>query len=215
MVDRATLKQALATIKQRADYEYFFSRLSSPEWLTPLFEEGLFSKPPGPIAEGEYIRFPFWPESSFLVRVANKAPTVAARVLLAVPETANVRIHQDLMDVALQIDADSAAKWSVREAKWIADQRRLFFVLPEKTAKLIAKLADAGQTNAALALTRALFGVLPDERQSNGEKATEFSLPPNPTGRCDPWQYSEALKIVLPSLARRAGLPALEVFAAL
>src|SRR2546421_9483989 len=131
MVDRATLKQALATIKQRADYEYFFSRLSSPEWLTPLFEEGLFSKPPGPIAEGEYIRFPFWPESSFLVRVANKAPTVAARVLLAVPQTAQLRLPPDFMDGALPIDADSSAKWSGREGERIADQRRLLFRPPQ------------------------------------------------------------------------------------
>src|SRR5438128_2505162 len=107
MVDRAAVKQALATIKQRADYEYFFSRLSSTEWVAPLFEEGLFSKPPAAIAEGDYVRFPFWPESSFLARVANKAPTVAARVLLAIPETDNVRIHQDLVEIALQIGADA------------------------------------------------------------------------------------------------------------
>ncbi len=215
MVSRAAVKQALATIKQRADYEYFFSRLSSPEWLTPLLEEGLFRKPPAAIAEGDYVRFPFWPESSFLARVANKAPEEAARVLSVIPETDNVRIHQDLVDIALQIDADAAARWSIREAKWIAGQRRLHFVLPEKVAKLIAKLAEARLTDAALGLARALFGVLPDQRQDDVEKASEFRLPPNPTARCDAWQYSEALKIVAPSLARTVGLPALDVFAAL
>ena len=46
MPDLATLRRALGLIKRRADYEYFFSRLATPDWIGPLAEEGLFDHVP-------------------------------------------------------------------------------------------------------------------------------------------------------------------------
>src|SRR5712691_7810091 len=117
MPDRTALRKALAAVKQRADYEYFFSKISSPDWLQPLLEEGLFKKPPSPIREGNYVRFPLWPESAYLARVAGENPDLAARVLFAIPETDNVRVHEDLVEVALKIGSRDAAKWAREEAK--------------------------------------------------------------------------------------------------
>ena len=38
---REDVKKAKAAMKTAADYEYFFDRISSPEWIQPLLDDGL------------------------------------------------------------------------------------------------------------------------------------------------------------------------------
>src|SRR2546426_140950 len=216
MPDRTALKEALGLIKTRADYEYFFSQLESPRWLEALVQEGLFTKPPEPIREGNYIRFPAWPESAFLARVADRVPDVAVRALEQVPPTNNVRVHEDLLEVALKISTSAAGAWAIREAKWIEHQEHLLFGLPEKIAQLIVRLVRAGEGRGALALSVALFSPLPDPFAKSAEiKPEELRLPPNPVGRCDTWDYQEALKLVVVPLGQHAGTNALAAFSRL
>ena len=49
MVRPEFVKKALDEIRKRtANYEYFFNHLKSPDWIEPLFNEGLFQHPPEP-----------------------------------------------------------------------------------------------------------------------------------------------------------------------
>ena len=67
-----TVSKALEQIgKSAANYQYFFDKLSSPEWLAPLAEKGRFKQPPEkqPVEGG--VRFPGWPESQYLVRMVK------------------------------------------------------------------------------------------------------------------------------------------------
>jgi hypothetical protein len=65
------VERALAAIKGYAQYEYFFENLDSPAWLEPLAAKGMF-KHPQPVEKVDpYIRFPFWPESRYLVRMSK------------------------------------------------------------------------------------------------------------------------------------------------
>ena len=114
MPDRDDLKKALGLMKTRADYEYFFSQLRSASWLPVIVEEGLLKNPPNPIREGDNIRFPAWPESTFLARVAGDLPKVAAAALRQMPDTDNVRVHEDLLATALKLEPSDAAKWAKR-----------------------------------------------------------------------------------------------------
>ncbi len=66
-------KAKVAMAKRRADYEYFFNQLKSPKWIPALLEEGFLTDPPKPVREGNFIRFPFWPESQYLARMAASA----------------------------------------------------------------------------------------------------------------------------------------------
>ena len=73
MLERATVGRAIQEIqKGYAQYQYFFDRLNSPAWLEPLRDQHLFQQPPDPVRDGQYVRFPFWPESRYLVRMAKR-----------------------------------------------------------------------------------------------------------------------------------------------
>jgi hypothetical protein len=195
-----------------ADYIYFFSKLASPGWIEPLLEEGRFASPPPAVREGDSIRFPGWPESEYLSRVAAKAPDMAARVLAEVPDTDNQRVHIDLVDVALQLSARDAAAWARRESDWVDRQQWLALLLPEKLGQLAAQLASSGELETALQLCRALFRALPDPRWSTEEGGKRPFFHPQPRGLMDGWEYRAAIDTVVPALAEHGGTEALQLF---
>jgi hypothetical protein len=48
------VKEAVEYIRVRtANYEYFFERLDSIDWIGPLREYGFFKQPPAPTREGD------------------------------------------------------------------------------------------------------------------------------------------------------------------
>src|SRR5438093_6842178 len=104
-------KAKLAMAKRRADYEYFFNQLQSPAWIRPLLEEGFLKQPPAPelVDGGRYIRFPFWPESQYLVRMAAKAPELVITTVQSI-ETDNPRVQEDIVNIALQVPARLGTK---------------------------------------------------------------------------------------------------------
>src|SRR5262245_10781518 len=110
MPDREHVQRALRAIKRAADLQLFFEKLNSPDWITPLEEEGLFREPWPAESDGKYVSFPFWPQSKYLVRMAPKAPQLVLNVIERIPATDNVRIHEDYADCALAMPAAVAAK---------------------------------------------------------------------------------------------------------
>src|SRR2546428_13691841 len=94
VVKPEVVKKAIDSIKRVAGYEYFFSKLKSPDWIIPLWQEGMFRDPNRPVVEGKYISFPFWPESQYLVRMARldslEVKRTVYQVALQIPETDNV-----------------------------------------------------------------------------------------------------------------------------
>src|SRR6266849_3483168 len=94
--------------------DYFFGKVEVGGWLEILASEGFFQRPPAPVREEEKggIRFPPWPESRYLVRMAAK-PELQSRVVeiaVAIPETVNINVHDDLIGIALAVPAALGAK---------------------------------------------------------------------------------------------------------
>ena len=116
MLSPDLVHKALELAKKRVvDYEFFFDHLKTPAWIEPLWQEDMFCYPPKAVREGNYIRFPPWPESRYLARMANQASALVLKVLLKVPETDNVRVHEDMTDAALAMPPELAAKWVKKE----------------------------------------------------------------------------------------------------
>ena len=89
------IARALAEIgKSAANCDYFLQRLSSPEWIHPLREHGLFDDPPGPRHDTQGIWVPSWLPSQYLARVAGRAPEEVVDLVLSI-RTDNERIHED------------------------------------------------------------------------------------------------------------------------
>jgi hypothetical protein len=207
MPNPETIKKALEAIKRRADYEYFFSKLKSPTWLKPLWDAGFFRKAPSPVRDGKYISFPFWPESQYLARIAASEPELVLKIALEIPPTENSRVHEDLIDAALQMPAAKSAQLAQRIETWAEVSN--FSFLSEKLGSFISHLARGGQGSAALELARTVLAVIPGEEVEATLPGGTSKWRRDPQGRFDSWYYEEILKKNVPDLVTACGEKAL------
>jgi hypothetical protein len=155
---------AIARMGHGEFHRYFFEKLVSPEWIRPLREKKFFSSPPAPVrdeAEGT-IGFTVWPESRYLLRMAQLDPDTVTEVVLKIPETENLRVHDDLSDIAVALPGPLAARLVPQGKGWIRARYGILF--PLKIGTLITKLTEEGESAAALDLAGALLEVLPDPK---------------------------------------------------
>lgn len=74
MISDDLLNKTLEHINQTpVAYNYFFQKIDSPAWLQPLKEKGFFKNPTPAIRKDGFIQFPIWPESTYLLKIAEKA----------------------------------------------------------------------------------------------------------------------------------------------
>ena len=108
MADKAA--EVIALIRNsEINYEHFFDNLDDPGWIPFLAEHGFFTNPTPPVRQEGWIRFRFWPESRYLVRVAAQAPDAVFKVALRIGKTDNVRVHEDVLRIAAQVQARGQA----------------------------------------------------------------------------------------------------------
>lgn len=189
---------------------HFFDNLQNPAWIEPLSRAGLFDSPPGPIvdlAEGT-VGSPPWPQSKYLARMAAFSPEEVHAAAMSVPDSDNVQIHEDLADVALALPPELGAQFVPKARRWL--QSPYLLHLPEKLGKLVVRLADAGQTEAAVDLAEALFELRPQDPAAVKQPVW---LAPEPRGRFGKYAYEQILAEQVPALARKAPLPTLELLA--
>ena len=195
-------------------HEYFFGKVEAPGWLELLAAEGFFSRPPDPVRDEEkgVTRFPPWPESRYLARMAAK-PELQRRVVeiaLTIPDTQNINVHEDLVRLALAVPAPLAALLMPKVRQWIESPYQLRLL--HRMGDLVAHLAAGGEIDAALELAATFLTILPDpdvKERSAGEQT--WRLPPHPRTAHDEWLVGEFLKDVLPSLVDVAGVRALTI----
>jgi len=206
------IDKAIRAMKRAAEYEYFFDRLTSPEWIEPLFEAGMFAEPTPPIPEGQFMRFPFWPQSRYLARMSPLMPETVLRVILAIPETDNVRVHEDFLDAALAMPPALASKIVPKAIRWLESRYQL--LLPQKLGDLIGQLARGGEAGIALSLARVLFQpVAEGEVETITVEGETHELSREPKARFDLHYYEELLKKRVPDLVAAAGEDAVRLFA--
>jgi len=198
-------------LKEEPFEKYFLEKLQDVEWLRPLTERGFFAKPPKPEKDESKgtIGFPPWPESRYLARMASVNPEMVFKVIIQIPDTENASVNEDLVDAALAMPPDLAAKLVEKAKAWARSSYQLF--LPEKLGNLVAHLARGGETDVALDLARVLLEVLPDQkRQKKTIDDDTYGLPPEATARFDQWDYEETLKKHIPELVKAAGIRAFD-----
>jgi len=200
MPDRTHVQRALRAMKRSADVEFFFGKLTSPQWITPLEEEGLFKEPWAAQSDGTYVGFPFWPQSRYLARVAAQSPEVVMGVIERIPATDNTRVHEDYVDAALAMPPKVAARIVPLAKVWLRGPYQL--LLPDKVGDLIRHLASGGETAAARELTAELLTVERDAPRSGTH------------GRFEDFFYTEILKKDIPTLVAADPRGTLDVLAA-
>ena len=193
--------------------KYLFDHLESPGWLIPLRGVGFFSSPPEPKQSEEEgtISFPPWPQSSYLARVAAKAPEKVCRIILEIPETSNINIHEDFIEAALNMPSNLAAKIAKKEIKWLRNQEKLYLLLPDKLGELISYLAREGEVKTALELARILLEIQPDLPSPDEDEIVNQVVYPRIKTKFEIWIYEEILEKHVPILAEKAPEETLEL----
>ncbi|MBS1882237.1 MAG: hypothetical protein JSS97_04695 [Actinobacteria bacterium] len=182
-----------------ANLDYFFSNQKDASWLPFLMKEGFFSEPTPPetgtTEEGQtWFRFPNWPESQYLARIATEAPQQVVEAIERIPETPNPRVHEDIIVAATALPGELAARVAKREQRWLAGYEGHLVSLPHSAGDLLAHLAREGETKAAFALAGTLLKIVVDplhENQTSHHRAVAL---------VGDWEYGEILEKAWPPL---------------
>jgi len=202
-------KALLPLFQEEASKDYFFDKLLDASWLEPLVQAGLFQNPPPPRRDSEgNIMYRAWSESRYLPRVAGQAPRGVLDIILHIPETDNIRVHEDCIDAALEMPPDIAVSIVAKALKWL--ESPCYLLLPDKVGALSAYLAKGGEAVAALKLARSLLAILPAPG-TVGISAPETTNTRSFGPRFDTWRYGRILQEYIPPVVQTAGVPALEM----
>lgn len=194
---------------------YFFDRLTHVGWLVPLRDAGYFQHSPSPIQHENGRAFPQWPATRYLARGAavSEAQETALAIALEIPSTENVRVQEDLADLALALPARLGRHLVERAREWIASPFQL--LLPEKLGRLISHLARGGEATSALRLASVLLEVRADPRPPLRDPDGEVRFRPEAVGHFDLWHYEQILERYFPDLLDGAGLETFDLLCVL
>lgn len=215
MLRPETIAKALREIeKGYAQYQYFFDNLNSPAWLASLHGHGFFRNPPTPVRDGQYISFPLWPESRYLMRMARipEAQEAVLQIALAIPTTENSRVHDDLADIALALPAPQSARLVPQICAAIPGSVKL--LLADKVGDLIVYLAVGGEGESALQLAGVALALTPDPT-SPSEGVTEWLHFPRPIAHFSNFYYNRIVTKSVPELVSCCGVEAVRLFSSL
>ena len=174
------IDRAYGMMKKQFDHEYFFTRLKNPLWIQPLVERGCFQSPPKMRKlPGGYIQTPVWPELRYLKNVVMDATDEGLKdevleVVKALPETDNPRVYDDILDIALQLDAKRSAKLlpKMLESTELDQQFSAY-----QYAKLLAHWIKQNQIAVALELSKILVEFVPDSQSKAKQKRRRKKSP--------------------------------------
>jgi len=200
------VQKALESVKTEMDRQYFFLRLKNPHWIEPLKVRGFFDHPPKvKLLPDGYVQYPFWPEFQFLKNVANEAAEQVVEIILEIPKTDNPRFYDDIIDIALNIEAPLSTRLKGRILEYVQDGYRF---LGSPFEKVLEYWANNGQSESALELTKALIEFQPDPQESDKQKRRranpkDWTTQLEPRPRFDEWEYEQILEKGVRSLVEK------------
>jgi hypothetical protein len=200
-----TVEEKLARVKPllagAEQLRHFFQHLDDPAWLEPLANAKLFASPPGAVVRttsaGTSTRWPAWFASEWLVTMASRPEAQAAVVALAcgLPDTDNPWVRRNVADVALAVAPEHGERLVERLRTWVRESAprapREWSDVDERGLELAARLAEAGRSEPALALTRDVLRA----------EAAEV----------DPWRFRRILRVHVNAVVQGLGLQVLTV----
>ena len=181
-----------------AQRQYFFSKLTNAGWLQPLSGAGFFRNPPDRLVyEDESWSLQRWPEGEALARLAAGAPDVVLAEFSSIPkDNSNPAIWNGVATAALAMRPTHASCLVPQLVAALKNAPPVLF--PGSIVRVIQRLAEAGDRDAAFQLTEALLfvGGKSPRKGSAGRavKSTTVFL------RLDDFGFDDFLRHALPAL---------------
>jgi hypothetical protein len=182
-------KRLSELLRHPTHVEYFFLRLDSPNWLAPLRESGFFAKPPTGVREGNFVMFPPWPLSRYLIKVAGDKPREVMEIIRSTQETDNFRVHMDFIECALHMTSSVAKEIIPPARNWVTTPHPT--LLPTKLGELAVKLSNENEAESSLDLLASLLEV-------TGSEGEVGVFPKEAQPSFDMYLYGEILDNVVP-----------------
>lgn len=190
-------------------YSYFFNKVNNNlAWLLPLREKGFFTNPTPAIREDGYVQFPLWPESGYLVRIADKAQDKVLEIIEALPGTDNERVMDDVVHALLKIDTKRAFKLTETVKKYVNSSQ--FLLLHHTASDFVCKLADDGYDRPAIGLAKEMLEVLPDPEKDEKLKSDYVII--KPATKYRDHDYKDIVEKITPSLIGAAPLATIDMY---
>ena len=174
-----------------AAHGHFFTKCDNPKWLPLLRVKRFFENPPGPVEDPETgsVRFPTWPQSDYLARMAVYQPAEILDIIISL-DPPSPWVRNDLAKAVLAMPPEIAVRAVPAMLRWLGAPYQLL-LLPKNACELVAKLAEASELDGAFALAEEFLDLT-----SPREPASGF--------RHDHYHYRELVQSVLPTLTRVA-----------
>ncbi|AVT74964.1 hypothetical protein RPPS3_09010 [Rhodopseudomonas palustris] len=148
---------------------HFFNKLETPDWLPHLAKRNLLAAPLSQADEagvdGSFLRQ--WPAGRYLLRMAKssdaKARALIADTLRSVAESKHPDVQQMALEILAALPANEAAPLVHLAEAWLTPDAR--FIMAQGPHELIKTLAQGGECDAALRVTRAVFKVFAENER--------------------------------------------------
>lgn len=141
-------------------YSYFFNNIDS-DYLEFLRDSAFFKIVPPQKSDGQYISFPMWPESRYLVCAAFDKPEIVMDIIksLDLLKDSNPRVLEDFIDAAINMPTTVAKKivGKIEKENWIENSYHL--ALSIKLNDLLAKLIKDKEYRSSVKLVANLLKV--------------------------------------------------------
>jgi hypothetical protein len=184
--------------------EYACNKLNKVEWLKELNKIGFFNNLPPALKDDmkNTLTFPVCPESRYLARMAKIAPEDVLQIILRIPDTDNILIHENFIEAAIVMPAELAVKISNKVKTWIESQQGMLFAV--KYGKFISHLAMGNKIEEAISIADSLLQIMPDPKWEEKSKSESSFLTIKPVTRIDVWNYEQVLNKNIPDLVNAA-----------
>lgn len=191
-------------------YTFFFNNLNSADWLKPLSDAGYFKNPTPLIREGNFVQALYWPESQYLVRVADKAPDEVLEIIKDnLQDVDNERIMDDVAKILLAVDVSKSVSFTDLIKKYVNTSH--FFLLEKSVSDLVVKFADNNYTKAALEIASAMLAVTEDPNKEAELKKDYIHISAHT--KYGDYDYCEILKTITPALAKTTPMQTAKLYA--
>ena len=182
-----------ALVPSHVYVEYFFTRLMVDNWLSPLRKLGVFLRPQNSISSDVTILFPVWWPSIYLKKMAGAHPDLVVQIIQEMEETDNIRVHADLIEAALNMDAAKAIEIIPLVKKWVRSRYPSLVLM--RARELCKKLVEEGENKPALELLKSILtlDMGKDEKNLGVSGDNQFI----------DWEIGQMAEEVIPSIIAR------------
>ena len=213
MIEKEKIERVLELIsKDVHNYEHFFNNVNDIDWIKALLEYGYFKDPPEPDSNKDGIRFPIWPETKALIRLVEQDPAFITQIILDLPETENIRVHEDYLEIALKaLPHENAVRVLEKEIEWMAQQDFLYFGYSNTAADSLVELLNSEQKDLCLSIINILTELSFEEKdiEAFGAKTKMVDVKPK---RLDDWHFEELFRNQFTDLYQELNVELLKIY---